>query len=417
MTITRTTTDPSIVIVGGGLAALRAAERLAERNLTGTVTVLGAERHGPYNRTPLSKQLLTGQWRERDLAFTTFGDLDVTWRTNTRVRGIDPGKRLLKLAGHETIAYDGLIIATGMEARHLPGAPTHRPDIWTLRTLDDLNGFQRALVGAKRVAVIGGGFIGCEVASSLRARSIDVTVIDGTNVLLERIVGPAIGRAITNVHIKAGVDLRLGTCVESWDTSGPRVGLGLADGTTVEADAVLVCIGTVPGTTWLNGHGLDLSDGILCDPTCHTVGLADTVAAGDVARWPNHRFDIKPRRVEHWINAVEMARHAVDSLLAGPKAAQPFEPVPRFWSEQHGVKIQAVGILPLGPEITIVDGLLEPNRLVATYTDNGRLMGALSLNDRAVRARRNNRRPGHRWPPPHVSPQRCRTNRIVTGPP
>jgi NADPH-dependent 2,4-dienoyl-CoA reductase/sulfur reductase-like enzyme len=373
-------TTANIVIVGGGLAGLRAAERLTEHNTGHTITVIGAERNGPYNRTPLSKQLITGTLKERDLALTTFDELDVVWRNNTRVRGIDPKRRILRLAGNETLAYDGLIIATGMEARHLPGSPAHRPDVWNLRTLDDLRGFQNALVGAKRVAVIGGGFIGCEIASSLRARSLEVTLIDAADRLLERIVGPGLGQALTSVHADAGVDLRLGTSVLDWDLSTDKVGLLLANGEHVAADAVLVSVGTIGGTDWLKGHGLDLSDGVLCGPTCHVTGLIDTVACGDVARWPNARFDTDARRIEHWINAIEMARHAADSLLAG-SAAHPFRPIPRFWSEQHGVKIQAVGVPPLGSDISIVDGLLEADRVVATYTRNGRLMGAVALND------------------------------------
>ncbi len=223
--------------------------------------------------------------------------------------------------------------------------------------------------------------IGCEVASSLRARSMNVTLIDGANVLLERIVGHAIGQALTRVHANSGVDLRLGASVVGWDETGPGVGVLLGDGSRVDADAVLVCIGTVPSVQWLGGLGLDLTDGVLCAPSCHVIGLPDTVACGDAARWPNDRFDLTPRRVEHWINAVEMARHAVDSLLAGPARAQPFRPVPRFWSEQHGVKIQAVGVPPLGADVAIVDGLFEAKRLVATYSRQGRLMGAISLND------------------------------------
>jgi NADPH-dependent 2,4-dienoyl-CoA reductase/sulfur reductase-like enzyme len=376
------TAGPRIVVIGGGLAGFRAAERLCERGYGGGVTVVTAERHRPYNRPPLSKQLLDGKIRPDRLRLQPLTDLDVTWRLNARAVGLDPARRVVLLPGGEELPYDGLVIATGMEPRHLPGAPMHCERVWGLRTLDDVAGFQRALVRARRTAIVGGGFIGCEAASSIRERACEVTLVDRAPALLNRVVGTALGNALTSVHRSAGVDVRLECGVSSWHQlpdGGWR--LLLTDLSTIEADAVLVGVGTTAAVDWLRGLDLDLSDGVLCGATCHVVGLEDVVACGDAARWPNDRFDHTPRRVEHWINAVEMARHAVDSLLSGEATAAPFRPIPRFWSEQHGVRIQAVGIPTLGSDVEFVDGLLgRKRRALATFSDRGRLMGAIAIN-------------------------------------
>jgi NADPH-dependent 2,4-dienoyl-CoA reductase/sulfur reductase-like enzyme len=376
------TTGPRFVIIGGGLAAFRAAERLCERGFGGSITIVTAERYKPYNRPPLSKQLLNGKVRPEALRLRALTELNVTWRQNARAIGLDPHRRVVLLPGGEEIPYDGLVIATGMEARHLPGAPMHCDRVWGMRTLDDVTGLQRAMVRAKRVAIVGGGFIGCEAASSIRERACGVTLIDRAPALLNRIVGTALGRALTSVHREAGVDVRLEVGVSDWhELPGRGWRLVLTDSSIVEADAVLVGVGTTPAVDWLGGLGLDLSDGILCGPSCHVVGLVDVVACGDAARWPNDRFSHTPRRVEHWINAVEMARHAVDSLLSGAAAAPPFRPIPRFWSEQHGIRIQAVGVPTLGPDVEFVDGFLERSRrALATFSDNEWLMGAIAIN-------------------------------------
>ncbi len=377
------TGGPRYVVIGAGLAGFRAAERLCELGHGGRVTVVGAESHRPYNRPPLSKQVLAGTLQPKDLRLNAMAELDVVWRLGTRAISLDPERRVVRLPGREELPYDGLVIATGMETRHLPGTPIHARSVWGLRTLEDVTGLQQALVRAKRVAIIGGGFIGCEAAASLRVRAIVPTIIDLAPTLLHRILGSTLGQAITNIHRDAGVETRLGVSVAGWEPQrrgGWR--LALSDDSTVDADAVLVGIGTTATVDWLEGLGLDLSDGVVCDATCHVVGLDDVVACGDIARWPNDRFGTAPRRVEHWINAVEQARHAVDSLLVGRDRAAPFRPIPRFWSEQHGVRIQAVGVPTLGPEIAIVEGLLDTSRrAIVTFSDNGRLMGAVAIND------------------------------------
>lgn len=380
-----------IVVVGASTAGHAAAERLRENGFAGRLTILGEEPHRPYNRTPLSKQLLTGEYRVADLALPTYLELDATWRLGCRVMGLDHTRRVVALDGAEEVGYDGLVIATGTQARVLPGAPMHHPRVHMLRSLEDAYDIDQALGHSRsRVLVIGGGFIGCELASTCRARGLDVTVIDVSSTLLTRALGHPLGAVIGDVHRDAGVRLHLGTGVSGWDETGRQIKVLLQDGEVLTGDAVVVGVGTVPRVDWLTGSGLDTSDGVLTEATCHVVGAADVVAAGDVARWPNPLFGTTPRRVEHWINAIEMGQAAADNLLAGPAAARSFAPVPRFWSEQHGVKIQSVGMPTLGSNVRVLEGTAASRRLVAAYTEPEpgavpgspeRLMGVVALDE------------------------------------
>lgn len=327
---------------------------------------------------------------------------------------MDLDRRGLLLPGGEQLPFDGLVIASGVEPRHLPGTPLHSERVWMLRTLADARAIDRALAGARHVAVIGGGFIGCEIACTARTRALDVTLIDVSPTLLHRALGPALGAVVGDLHRDNGVRLHLGVGVHGWREDKRGVTVLLDDGEQVHADAAVVGVGTVPRTDWLWHTGLDLSDGVLCGPTTHVTGpdgypVDGIVAAGDVARWPNPRFDDVPRRVEHWINAIEMGRHAAEALLQGPQAAAPFAPVPRFWSHQHPVRIQSVGMPGLGTEMTILDGDPAKRRTVVGYTRPGPdgipvLVGAVALDSpRALLSYRD--RIGH---PLASVPARCR---------
>lgn len=383
-------TQPRIVIAGAGLAGLSAAERLREHGYTGELVIVGDEPDRPYNRTPLSKGLLTGEVSRRDLRLRTHTatGLGAGWRLGTPILGLDLQQRNLVLPGGEHLGFDGLVIATGVEARHLPDAPVHLPHVRMLRTLADADAIDRALARADHVAIVGGGFIGCEIAVTARARGLHATIVDLTPTLLARSLGPALGAIVGDIHREVGVRLHLGVGVAGWTETPDGVQLVLDDGETITADAAVVGIGTHPRTDWLHGSGLDLSDGVLCTPTCHvqdTDGNAveSVVAAGDIARWPNLRFDTTARRVEHWLNAIEMGQAAAEALLAGPAAARPFTPIPRFWSHQHGVRIQSLGMPTLGTEMTILDGTPESRRFVAGFTCTGAdgpiLVGAVAL--------------------------------------
>ena len=378
------------VIVGAGLAGLSTAERLRETGYHGEIVIIGDEPHRPYNRTPLSKQLLTGTRPVRDLKLRSYTDLDAIWRLDTRVLGLDLDRREVQLPRHERLGFDWLVIASGVEPRHLPGTPIHSDRVWMLRTLADARSIDTALARAGHLAVVGGGFIGCELACTARARAVKATIIDISPTVLHRALGPALGAVIGDLHRDHGVRVHLGVGVHGWEETRRGVRLALDDGETITADTVVVGIGTMPRTEWLTGSGLDLTDGVRCAASTHVVGadgapVEGIVAAGDVASWPNLRFDNTPRRVEHWINAIEMGRHAADALHAGPGDTTPFTPIPRFWSHQHGVRIQSLGMPTLGTDMTILTGDPTTRRAVAGFTRPGSdgtpvLVGAVALN-------------------------------------
>ncbi|MBL7489946.1 FAD-dependent oxidoreductase [Frankia sp. AgB1.9] len=378
-----------VVVVGGGLAGLSGAERLRERGFAGQIVVIGDEPHRPYNRTPLSKQLLTGHLPSADLRLHAHTDPAASWRLGTPAAGLDLDGRQVILTDGTTVAFDGLIIATGVTARRLPDQPTTGP-VHTLRTLADAAALDETLTAARHVAVLGGGFLGCELAVTARHRALSVSLIEPTAALMTRPLGTQIGALAAAAHQRAGVRLHLDSQVTRWTPTADGYRLTLTGGTHVDADAVLVAVGTLPAVGWLEHSGVALGDGILCDATTHVLAddgrpVAGIVAAGDVAAWPNHRFDTIPRRVEHWINAVEMGQAAADALLAGPHHAAPFTPIPRFWSHQHDIRIQAAGMPALATDTTLLAGSYTDGRFLAGYTHPAAdgtpiLLGAVAFN-------------------------------------
>ncbi|MFC1440242.1 FAD-dependent oxidoreductase [Streptacidiphilus sp. N1-10] len=364
-----------IVVAGGGLAGLSAATRLRDRGFDGELVLVGEESRRPYSRPPLSKQYLAGVLDDEDLTFRADETLDAHWLLDTRLIGLDVERRTVELRGGERLPYDGLVLATGVDAKRLPEAPVFSDRVRTIRTVADAEAVRRAMHAARahHVVILGGGFVGCELACTAREHGMDVTLVVHSAPLLRRVLGKQIGTLVGDIQRRAGVDVRLGTEITDWQDHGDVLRLRLDDGAVLDCDFVVLGLGSEPRTEWLRGSGLDVSDGVLCDPTCHAVdqwGRAhpNIVAAGDVARWPNARFDSQPRRVEHLIHAVEMGQHAADSLLRGPDRAARFTPVPRFWSEQHGTRIQAVGSPALGKEVEVVEGSLRSERFVARYT-------------------------------------------------
>lgn len=369
-----------IVVVGAGLAGLRSAERLRELGFNGELMIVGAEGLPPYHRPALSKQLLTGAMRPHDLLLTAYRDLGAKWRLGTSAGYLLPRRRVVRLPGGEEVRYDGLIIATGMEARRLNDVPYHDPRVLAIRTLPDAIAIERAVSSSRGpVAIVGGGFTGCEIAASLRQLNREVAIIGRSKTLLGDVLGPKFGGWLTGLHRNHDVDLAMETTVRQWLPKPEGIELHLSDGTFMLAACVVVAAGTEPATTWLRGSGLPIDNGVVCEATCHVVGTEDVVAAGDVAQWPNMRFDAVPRRVEHWLNAVEMGRAAAESLLAGRAAAQPFTPMPRFWTEQYGVRIQAAGIPKLGTDTVTLGTPNEGTGTVIGYVRDGRLTGVVGL--------------------------------------
>ena len=368
-----------IVVVGASLAGLRAAEALRDAGYDATLTLVGAERRMPYDRPPLSKQVLSGEWDAertdlRDRA--SYEALDLDLRLGRTATALDLAARTVELDGGETVRFDGLIVATGTAPRVLPGTPALE-GIHTLRTLEDCLAIRRAFDDGGRVAVVGAGFIGSEVAATARERGLDVTLIEAAPVPLVRAVGEEMGRVCAALHDDHGVDLRLGAGVEGFEGSGRVQRVRLSDGTAVDADVAIVGVGVAPSTGWLESSGLALRDGVVCDATC-AASAPGVYAAGDVARWRNPLFDDE-MRVEHWTNATEQGRVAALNLLAGPADATPFAPVPYFWSDQYGVKIQLVGHVRPDDEVRVVHGSIDDRRLVALYRRGARLVGALGF--------------------------------------
>lgn len=364
-----------IVVAGAGLAGLSAATRLRERGFDGELVMVGEEPHRPYSRPPLSKQYLSGRLGTTQLAFRADEALDAHWLLDTRMTGLDLGRSAVELRGGESLPFDGLVLATGVDAKRLPEAPLFSERVRTVRTIEDADAVRRAMhaARARHVVILGGGFIGCELACTARENGMDVTLVVHSAPLLRRVLGSRVGAVVGSLQRRAGVDVRLGAEITDWQDHGDGLRLRLSDSTLLDCDFVVLGLGGLPRTEWLRGSGLEISDGVLCGPTCHAVDrwgrtTPHVVAAGDVARWPNARFDAEPRRVEHLIHAVEMGQHAADSLLRGPSRAGRFTPVPRFWSEQHGIRIQAVGIPALGTDTDVVEGSLRSERFIVRYS-------------------------------------------------
>lgn len=362
-----------IVIVGGGLGGVRAAERLREMGFDGQVTILSAERHLPYHRPCLSKQIITGEWHPDDARLSFDGDLDAEWRLGTPALSLEPDRQTVWLPGGEQMKYDGMIIATGVDARTMNGAPRHDPRVHVLRTLDDAVAIKNSIRDSQGlVAVIGGGFIGCEIACSVRHLGRDVALIARSPQLLGGVVGDDIGKTITDAHRHHGVRLATGVGIRHWVRQPGGIGIHLSDGQVFFASCVVLAVGASPAVEWLRGSGLITEDGILCDATNHVVGAENIVACGDVARWPNMRFNGALRRVEHWLNAVEGGRAAAENLLIGKAAAKPYTPVPRFWTEMYGMRVQGAGLPVLGKDTTDVNGLTG-------FIADGKLVGLVGL--------------------------------------
>ncbi len=365
-----------VVIVGASLAGLRAAEELRDQGFDGTITLVGEEPHRPYDRPPLSKQVLAGDWEPERLTLPAASDdgLALDWRLGTSATGLDLSANEVLLGGGERLRYDGLVIATGAAPRRLPGTD-HLDGVHTLRSVDDCLEIRSALDRSpSRVAVVGAGFIGAEVAATCRQRGIDVTLIEALAVPLERGLGPEMGAIAADLHRDHGVDVRLSVGVVTIDGTDRVERLRLSDGSAIDADLVVVGIGVQPVTDWLEGSGLTIDNGVVCDETC--LAAPGVVAAGDVARWYNRRFD-EVMRVEHWDNAIAMGTAAACRLLAGGGAGDPFTPVPWFWSDQYDRKIQLAGLAGPDDEVRVVAGSVEERRFVALYGRAGRLVGVL----------------------------------------
>jgi NADPH-dependent 2,4-dienoyl-CoA reductase/sulfur reductase-like enzyme len=381
--------NSTTVIVGASLAGINAARTLRLQGHAGSIIVVDADSERPYDRPPLSKQMLTGEWEpEKILLPAGKEDLDLEFRLGVRAKAVDLGARQITLEGADgtvaNTAFDSLVIASGASARRLPDS-AGITGVHVVRTLADSLALRAELeAGPSRVVVIGAGFIGAEVASSCRKRGIEVTLVEAMPLPLERILGAEMGRVCAQVHIENGVDLRLGTGVlqletETVDGVEKVVGVALTDGTTIATEIVVVGIGVTLNVDWLEGSGLTLDDGVVCDNTL--LAAPGVVAAGDIARYPSARFG-RMLRVEHWETAIAGGEAAARRLLAEASGETPvvFDPIPWFWSDQYDRKIQLAGRPMPTDTCVVVHGSTEEFRFVALYGDGDRLTGVLGMN-------------------------------------
>jgi NADPH-dependent 2,4-dienoyl-CoA reductase/sulfur reductase-like enzyme len=368
-----------VVVVGGSLAGLRAVETLRTGGYEGDITVVGDEPHPPYDRPPLSKRLLSGEWEPDRILLRKpddMGSLDATWRTGVAATRFDTAGRTVHLSDGTDVAFDGAIIATGSAPRHLAGQEAH-DHVVVLRTLDDALGLRaRISDGGRRVVVIGAGFIGLEVAATAQQLGNHVVVLEGASAPLVRALGAEMGAAVTMCHADHGVEIRCDVTVEGFAPDAVLVDGGWHE----TADVVVVGIGVAPATGWLAGSGLEIRDGLVCGPDLNA-GAPLVYAAGDLVRWHNPLFD-EEMRVEHWTNAAEQGALAATNLLsedAGQTTA-PYQPVPFFWSEQYDRRIQFLGRAGADDEVRLVAGSVDDRQFAALYGRAGRLRGVLGLN-------------------------------------
>ena len=368
--------DMAVLIVGASVAGVRAAQALRSAGSTAEITVLGEEPHHPYDKPPLSKEMLlpggdgaaVPLLSEEDVAHL---GLDI--RLNVRATGLDPWNRTVRTADGGQTGYDELIIATGAAARTLPGTEGIG-GVYTIRTAQDAIALRGELVGGRRAVVIGAGFIGAEFASAASAHGVDVTIVEQQEQPLASVLGAEVGREIAALHTANGVALLTGVAVAGVEADERVRGVRLADGRLLAADVVVVGIGAVPGTAWLADSGLSTENGVLCDERLRAVGVDHVHAVGDVARWP-HPFYGTGMRIEHWTNANEHAAVVAADLTGGP---MPRPTLPYVWSDQYGRRIQIVGRPAAGTPVLVKPGPAP----LAVYTDpGGVLVGAVVVDD------------------------------------
>lgn len=358
-----------IAVVGASLAGVRAAQELRAQGYDGGIALIGEEAHMPYDRPPLSKAFLAGTASAASLELLDAGDLAslaLDFRLGVRATALEPAARRVLLSDGGSVHADGVVIATGGRARTLPLPGFERAH--TLRTLDDALALQAALVPGVRVAIVGAGFIGAEVASTCRSLGLDVVVLEALTAPLAPVLGPELAAVCARLHRDHGTDLRCGVRVSSMSEAGVH----LADGSLVPADVVVTGVGMTPATDWLAGSGLTVSDGVCVDAGLVTE-LPSVVAVGDVARYAG-------RRHEHWTNASEQAPVAVANLLAG-QSSRGYAPSGYVWSDQYAGRVQLAGHPRPDDALTFVEGGPSDSSFVATWQRDGATVGVFALNN------------------------------------
>ncbi|KRE25450.1 pyridine nucleotide-disulfide oxidoreductase [Mycobacterium sp. Soil538] len=359
-----------VVIVGGGLAAARTAEQLRRAEYSGPITIVSDEDHLPYDRPPLSKEVLRAETDDVSLKPAEFyAEKDITLLLGNGARSVDTDAKTVTLADGSTLGYDELVIATGLVPKRIRSFPD-LPGIHVLRNVGESLALRREAADARRAVVVGAGFIGCEVAASLRTLGVDVVLVEPQPAPLASVLGEQIGALVTRLHRAEGVDVRCGVGVAEVSGDDRVRAVTLSDGEQIDADIVVVGIGSHPATDWLEGSGIALDNGVVCDDAGRTTA-PHVWAIGDCASW---RDEVKGQvRVEHWSNVADQARVLVPAMLGqdAPAAVS----VPYFWSDQYDVKIQALG----EPEATDTVHIVEDDgrKFLAYYERDGVVVGVV----------------------------------------
>ncbi|MFJ4081480.1 NAD(P)/FAD-dependent oxidoreductase [Streptomyces iakyrus] len=368
----------TVAVVGASLAGLSAARSLRKQGYDGRLVVIGEELHRPYDRPPLSKEFLAGGIGEADLALEPDDeDLQAEWLLGARAAGLDTTPRAVRLTDGREVRADGIVIATGASARTLPGMDG-LAGVHTLRTLDDARALRDELARGGRLVVIGGGFIGAEVASTARALGLDVTIVEAAPTPLAGPLGATMGGIVSGLHADHGVRLLCGVGVKGLSGETRVDAVLMEDGRSIPADIVVVGVGARPCVDWLAGSGVELDDGVKCGADGRT-SLAGVVAVGDCASWYDPRAGTH-RRVEHWTGARERPDAAVAALLSWGESEPGVPRPPYFWSDQYGVKIQFAGNASRADSVTIEEGAADDRDVLAVYRRAGSPVAVLGMN-------------------------------------
>ena len=380
----------SVIVVGASLSGLRAAEALRSEGFEGKISLVGDEPHLPYDRPPLSKQVLAGKWPPEKAVLADrhrASELLLHEVLGRRAVRLDVEGRSVELEDGEVLTADAVVLSCGAVPRSLAGTEglTQRDGVFTLRTLDDSLALRTAVTrtDGARVVVIGAGFIGAEVASTCAAMGCRVTVLEVLDIPLRNVLGPMLGGHCASLYAAHGVDLRTGVSVAGVRKGGDGAGASpltveLSGGETVPAEVVVVGIGVTPCTDWLADSGLSIQNGVVCDDKLFAA--EGVVAAGDVANWLwRHDGEDEQIRIEHWEVAAQAGMASARALMAGRAAARPFTPVPYFWSDQFDIRFQVIGTPRGDDDVEIVDGSLSEGKFVALFGRAGRLRAVMAI--------------------------------------
>jgi 3-phenylpropionate/trans-cinnamate dioxygenase ferredoxin reductase component len=367
----------TFIIVGASLAGAKAAQTLREEGFEGRVVLLGDEPVRPYERPPLSKEYLQGKAGldkvfVHDEGYYEAHDIDL--RTSTHVQSLDVTAREVVLSSGERLAYDAVLLTTGAAPRRLSAPGSDLNGLYTLRTVADSDQLQAAIRDAGRVVIIGGGWIGCEVAASARQLGAEVAVIEGGQLPLERVLGPELGAFYCALHAEHGVEWHFGSGVEELHGSTRVEAAKLADGTVVAGDLFVVGVGVIPRTELAEGAGLTIENGVVTDEYLQT-SAPGVFAAGDIADAWHPLFQARIR-LEHWSAALNQGPVAAKNMLG---QQVPYEKVPYFFSDQYDVGMEYSGYAPTWDEV-VFRGDPATREFIAFWLKDGRLAAGMNVN-------------------------------------